>query len=179
MALYRLICAAALLSLLTQESHSQLNVCGKPALNTRIVGGQAAPEGSWPWQASLHRSGTHFCGGSITANLIVYLGRQNQEGINSNEVSRTVKRIINNPNYNSVTSDNDISLLKLSSPVRFTNYIAPVCLAASDSTFFNGTDSWVTGWGNVRSGTPLPSPQSLMEVEVPIVGTGSANVTME
>ncbi|XP_033998542.1 transmembrane protease serine 9-like isoform X2 [Trematomus bernacchii] len=187
MALYRLICAAALLSLLTQESHSQLNVCGKPALNTRIVGGQVAPEGSWPWQASLHRFGNQFCGGSLinsewvltaahcfqspgTANLIVYLGRQNLEGVNPNEVSRTVTRIINHPNYNSGTIDNDICLLKLSSPVPFTNYIAPVCLAASDSTFFSGTDSWVTGWGDVASQTRLPSPKSLMEVEVPIVG---------
>lgn len=41
------------------------SVCGKPELNTRIVGGQAAPDGSWPWQASLHTSGRHFCGGSL------------------------------------------------------------------------------------------------------------------
>ena len=40
-------------------------VCGRPALNTRIVGGQAASEGSWPWQVSLQSSGRHFCGGSL------------------------------------------------------------------------------------------------------------------
>uniref|UniRef100_A0A673HAN9 Trypsin-like n=1 Tax=Sinocyclocheilus rhinocerous TaxID=307959 RepID=A0A673HAN9_9TELE len=45
----------------------QLDVCGQAPLNTKIVGGQAAVQGSWPWQASLHRitSGSHFCGGSL------------------------------------------------------------------------------------------------------------------
>lgn len=85
-----------------------------------------------------------------TSGLIVYLGRQSQEGSNPNEVSQTVTQIINHPDYNSDTNDNDICLLKLSSPVTFTKYILPVCLAAPDSTFHDGTDSWVTGWGNVR-----------------------------
>ncbi|XP_047427796.1 transmembrane protease serine 9-like [Mugil cephalus] len=187
MAVHRAICVFAVLILLIPESMSQLSVCGRPALNTRIVGGQAAPEGSWPWQADLHRNGGHFCGGSLinnqwvmsaahcfpsssTRNLVVYLGRQSQEGSNPNEVSRTVTQIINHPSYNSATSDNDITLLQLSSPVTFTNYISPVCLAATDSTFFAGVNSWVTGWGNIGSGVPLPSPQNLMEVNVPIVG---------
>uniref|UniRef100_A0A8C4DPN3 Peptidase S1 domain-containing protein n=1 Tax=Dicentrarchus labrax TaxID=13489 RepID=A0A8C4DPN3_DICLA len=43
------------------------SVCGQPPLNTRIVGGQAAPAGSWPWQVSLHKGG-HFCGGSLINN---------------------------------------------------------------------------------------------------------------
>ncbi|XP_042560619.1 transmembrane protease serine 9-like [Clupea harengus] len=163
-------------------------VCGQAPLNTRIVGGEDAPVGAWPWQASLHSSrGRHFCGGSLinkdwvmsaahcfpstsTFGPVVYLGRQNQEGSNSNEVSRTVSRIIRHPNYNSRTSDNDIALLQLSSSVTFTNFIRPICLAAANSTFNRGTNSWLTGWGRIRSGVPLPSPQTLQEVDVPVTG---------
>lgn len=90
----------------------------------------------------------YFSPGSVT----VYLGRQTQEGLNPNLVTRSVTQIINHPDYNSGTSDNDIALLKLSSAVTFNDYVLPVCLAASDSTFHNGTDAWVTGWGNIGSG---------------------------
>ncbi|XP_038565935.1 transmembrane protease serine 9-like isoform X2 [Micropterus salmoides] len=189
MAFYKVICVATLLTLLTQESHSQLSVCGKPTLNTKIVGGQVATPGSWPWQASLRTSGSHFCAGTLinnqwvmtaaqccarsgvsTSTLTVYLGLQSLKGSNPNQVSRTVSQIIVHPNFNSRTFDNDICLLKLSSPVTFTTYIQPVCLAATGSTFYKGTVSWATGWGNVGTGVSLPFPQNLMEVQLPIVG---------
>ncbi|XP_047427049.1 transmembrane protease serine 9-like isoform X2 [Mugil cephalus] len=192
MAFHKVTHVFAVLILLIQESVSQLSVCGQPAVSTRIVGGQVAREGSWPWQADLHGRFGHFCGGSLindqwvlsaahcvpsssTSDLVVYLGRQSQDGLNPNEVSRTVTRIINHPSYNNITSDNDITLLQLSSPVTFTNYISPVCLAATNSTFYAGVNSWVTGWGNIRDGVPLPSPQDLMEVDVPIVGNRQCN----
>ena len=80
------------------------------------------------------------------------MGRQSLEGENPNEVSIDVAQIVLHPNYDSDSSDNDIALLKLSSPVTFTDYIRPVCLAAGDSVFNNGTDSWVTGWGRINEG---------------------------
>ncbi|KAM9530532.1 trypsin-1-like [Salvelinus alpinus] len=49
-----------------------------------------------------------------------------QHGSNLNEVSRTVTQIVCHPNYISSTSNNDICLLKLSTPVTFTNYIWPI-----------------------------------------------------
>ena len=87
---------------------------------------------------------------SSTVDLRVYLGVDSVRILNPNEASRTVSRLINHPNYNDIPFNNDIALLQLSSPVTFTNYIRPVCLAANGSVFNNGTTVWVTGWGNIQ-----------------------------
>ena len=90
-----------------------------------------------------------------TSSLVVVLGLESLQGTNANSLTQTVSQIINHPDYNSVTNNNDISLLKLSSPVTFNDFILPVCLAASDSTFFSGVTSWVTGWGDIGFGGRL------------------------
>ncbi|KAM9457474.1 testisin-like [Clarias gariepinus] len=134
---------------------SQLDVCGKAKLNTKIVGGQDAVPGSWPWQVSLQVFGSHFCGGSLINNRWVLSAAHCFAGPR--------------------TQDNDLSLLLLSSAVSFNNYITPVCLAATGSTFNNGTPTWVTGWGNIRFGVNLPSPGTLQEVKVPVIGNRKCN----
>ncbi|XP_023813065.1 polyserase-2 isoform X2 [Oryzias latipes] len=183
---FKVIFVAMALTLLAKESESQNSDCGQPRLNTRIVGGEEAPPGSWPWQVSLHRP-SQYCGGSLIndqwvltaahcapganpAGLTAYLGRHSQQESNPNEVNRTVAEVIIHPDYKGETNENDIALLKLSSPVTFTAYIAPVCLAASGSSFYSGVECWVTGWGNIAIGEALPYPQNLQEVKVPIVG---------
>uniref|UniRef100_A0A8C2L569 Si:dkey-32n7.7 n=1 Tax=Cyprinus carpio TaxID=7962 RepID=A0A8C2L569_CYPCA len=156
-------------------------MCGRTPVTTssRIVGGQNASAGRWPWQASLLRLSRHICGGSLINKEWVlsaahFLGRDTQEGFNPNEVFRYVRLIIKHPKYN-FTNDNDIALLKLRSPVTFTDYISPVCLAAHNSVFNSGTDSWITGWGNISEGVSLPSPKVLQEVEVPVIGNRQCN----
>ncbi|XP_030630907.1 testisin [Chanos chanos] len=163
--------------------------CGVAPLNNRVVGGQDAPQGAWPWQVSLHYQGGHICGGTLinsewvltaahcilstdTTRWTLYLGRQNQStsSANSNEVVRSVQTIIVHPNYNNTLYNNDIALMKLSQAVNFTNYIRPVCLASNTSAFYNSTSCWATGWGRIGKDVPLPSPQTLQEVEIPVVG---------
>ncbi|KAF3698439.1 Transmembrane protease serine 9 [Channa argus] len=166
-------------------------LCGKSPINPRIIGGQDTIQGYWPWQAIVAGSSA-ICGGSLinnqwvlTAahcspsndikNMLVVLGRHRYLIPTNPEMTVGVTKIINHPRYVASTGNNDISLLKLSSPVNFTNYILPVCLAASDSTYYSGTSTWVSGWGDIGSGVPLPAPYNLREVEVPVVGNRQCN----
>uniref|UniRef100_A0A3B1IQH2 Si:dkeyp-93a5.2 n=1 Tax=Astyanax mexicanus TaxID=7994 RepID=A0A3B1IQH2_ASTMX len=161
-------------------------VCGRPQLNTRIVGGQAASPGSWPWQVSLQSFGFHFCGGSLinkdwvlTAahcfqntnekDVKVLLGKQTLTGSNPNQIQRGVRKVIVHERYDPNTQDNDITLLQLDSSVTFNKFIMPVCLAAAGSSFPAATASWITGWGDIASGVSLPDPGLLQEAQVPIV----------
>ncbi|XP_063066929.1 transmembrane protease serine 9-like [Engraulis encrasicolus] len=165
-------------------------VCGRAPLNTGVISGQDAPAGSWPWQASFHRNGSHFCGGSLvskqwiltaahcfpstsTFDLTVYLGLQSQEGSNSNRQIRFVARIEKHPDYNATSRDNDIALVLLSAALTFSDYIRPVCLAANGSVFHNATESWVTGWPN----STAESPATLQQAAPLVVGNRQCNCT--
>ncbi|KAM4536410.1 serine protease 27-like [Odontesthes bonariensis] len=186
MALQQFVCGfAVMIILVCKGCHSQQPECGRVVTTGRIVGGQNASPGSWPWQASLKMYGSFTCGGSLITNqwvltaahcissddvgqTVIHLGLDNLTGPNPNEVNQTLESVVCHPQYDSLTLDNDICLLKLSAPVSFTDYIQPVCLASKDSTFHDGVMSWVTGFGLTSS--PGSPAETLQEVDVPIVG---------
>lgn len=74
----------------------------------------------------------------------------------------TVVEIIGNPNYVGNTFDNDISLLKLATPVD-TNTFNPVRLNWDLASYREGTPCVVMGWGTTQNGNLSPV---LMQAEV-------------
>jgi len=80
--------------------------------------------------------------------------------------------IINHPNYNPSTVENDISLLKLASPVSY-KPIEHLDSSESPYSVIDGLSTTVLGWGSLQEGGS--SPDTLQKVEVPIVSNTVCN----
>ncbi|KAK2895025.1 hypothetical protein Q8A67_012254 [Cirrhinus molitorella] len=158
------------------DGSDELNCdCGKKAYTkSRIVGGQDADVGEFPWQVSLHIKNSHVCGASIISNqwLVtaahcvqddgklkysqpgtweVYLGLHTQKE-KYKATKRLLKQIIPHPSYNPYTYDYDIALMELDSPVTYSETIRPICLPTSKTIFPAGESVSITGWGATREG---------------------------
>uniref|UniRef100_A0A6I8PU66 Chymotrypsinogen B1 n=1 Tax=Xenopus tropicalis TaxID=8364 RepID=A0A6I8PU66_XENTR len=163
--------------------------CGSPAISpvlsgyARIVNGENAVPGSWPWQVSLQdRTGFHFCGGSLVNNLWVVtaahcgvttshrviLGEYDRSSSAEPIQTMSISRVFKHPNYNTNTMINDITLLKLSSTASFNSRVAPVCIPTSSEVFNSPERCITTGWGYVDAYSKL-SPNKLQQVTLPLL----------
>ena len=151
----------------------------------RIVGGQAATS-PIPWQVSLrycNSGGCHFCGGTVldsktiltaahcdvsTSNYIMVGNVNRNQGQNIQ-----VANVINN-NWNQQTMDNDIAILKLSTPLTLGGDVQAICLPSDNFAPADGAPCWVSGWGTLQSGAQT-LPTDLQWVSVPVVSQSSCN----
>uniref|UniRef100_A0A8C0I5M3 Chymotrypsin like n=1 Tax=Balaenoptera musculus TaxID=9771 RepID=A0A8C0I5M3_BALMU len=166
--------------------------CSVPAIrpvlsfSQRIVNGENAVLGSWPWQVSLQDSnGFHFCGGSLISqswvvtaahcNVVpgchfVILGKYDLSSSTEPLQVLSISRVsaITHPFWNPTTMNNDLMLLKLASPAQYTTRISPVCLPSSNEVLLDGL---TLIWDLTTHSRPTGSvtPASLQQVVLPLV----------
>ncbi|XP_069724403.1 chymotrypsinogen 2-like [Phaenicophaeus curvirostris] len=162
--------------------------CGVPAIApvirgyNRIVNGEAAVPGSWPWQVSLQRNGRHFCGGSLisedwvvtaahcsvrTTDTVV-AGAYDQEDPSPDEQRLTIAKVFKNPKFNMLTIRDDIALIKLATPAQLSAQVSPVCLPQSTEDFPGGMTCVTTGWG-LTDPKASQTPAVLQQVALPLL----------
>ncbi|XP_013009008.3 acrosin [Cavia porcellus] len=174
--------------------------------SVRIIGGQTAQPGAWPWMVSLqifmahNNRRYHACGGILLnshwvltaahcfdSKKKVYdwrlvFGAEEIEYGNNKPVraplqERYVEKIVIHEKYNIVNEGNDIALLKITPPVSCGPFIGPGCLP----TFRAGPPKipqtcYVAGWGYIREKAPRPSPV-LLEARVELIDLDLCNST--
>lgn len=156
---------------------------------TRIVNGDKATTGQFPWQVAIYYEEPGYipsrgCGGSIIHenwilsaahcfyNLgdikpLVYAGKTYvpEYATGNHETSLIGVTVFSHPNYNDNTLDNDIALLKLDRPINFNRCTSceaiPIMTEAKESLMDPGTNSIVSGFGTTTIDAKLQSDDLL------------------
>ncbi|XP_017491358.1 PREDICTED: uncharacterized protein LOC108379511 isoform X1 [Rhagoletis zephyria] len=159
----------------------------KQAAQRRIVGGDDAGFGSFPWQAYI-RIGSSRCGGSLVSRRHVVTAGHCVARATPRQVHVTlgdyvinsaveplpaytfgVRRIDVHPYFKFTPQADrfDVSVLTLERPVHFMPHIAPICLPEKNEDFL-GKFGWAAGWGALNPGSRL-RPKTLQAVDVPVI----------
>jgi secreted trypsin-like serine protease len=156
----------------------------------KIIGGKPAAPGEYPWQVSLVVSWIadpnqgHFCGGTIYNNKWIVTAAHCLVGVRAADVHVVAgtnflmpgvnrvnaARLIVHKNYKASTSDEDIALIELRSPLALGTTMQPIALldpTEEPSVLVQDKILTVTGWGaTTQGGTAV---RDLQEVDVPFV----------
>ncbi|XP_021077436.1 brain-specific serine protease 4 [Mus pahari] len=163
--------------------------CGKPQQLNRVVGGEDSTDAQWPWIVSILKNGSHHCAGSLLTNRWVvsaahcFRGNMDKPSLFSvllgawklgNPGPRSQKVgiawVLPHPRYSWKEGTHaDIALVRLEHSIQFSERILPICLPDSSVRLPPKTDCWIAGWGSIQDGVPLPHPQTLQKLKVPII----------
>ncbi|XP_052754250.1 plasma kallikrein isoform X2 [Galleria mellonella] len=159
----------------------------KQTAQRRIVGGDDAGFGTFPWQAYI-RIGSSRCGGSLISRRHVVTAGHCVARAQPRHVRVTLGDYVINsaaeplPAYTfgvrsikvhplfkfTPQADRfDVAVLTLDRNVHYMPHIAPICLPERGSDFL-GQYGWAAGWGALSPGSRL-RPRTLQAVDVPVL----------
>ncbi|XP_048220832.1 transmembrane protease serine 11A [Perognathus longimembris pacificus] len=158
--------------------------CGKrvtPLVVNRIMSGELAAKGAWPWQASLQRGTIHQCGATLISNTwLVTAAHCFKSNANPRQwtvsfgttispplMRRDVRRIVVHERYRSPAREYDIALVQVTPRVAFTADVRPVCLPDASAALRPNATVYITGFGALYYGGE--SQNNLREARVRII----------
>ncbi|KAF5287780.1 hypothetical protein FQA39_LY15716 [Lamprigera yunnana] len=146
-----------------------LPLCAPKSINGRVNEGEIASEGQFPYQISLEYYLTHVCSGSIinpstilTAAHCVDISGQRfltvvvgRNYLMESGVVHSVKKQVAHEEFDSITFEHDIGLLKLTPKISYNDRVQPIALKRSHVG--EGVDLIFSGWGR----SAFPGTESL------------------
>lgn len=141
-----------------------------------VVGGSNAPASGIAYQVSLRSLlNSHFCGGSIisstwvlsaahctqrTGNSINVLMATNT--LNAGGITIRSSRIVNHPQYNSRTLENDVSVVQVSSPFVMSDRVQVIDMGSALAG--GGLLATLTGWGTTSEPGSVPNHLQIIQL---------------
>ncbi|UYV78006.1 hypothetical protein LAZ67_15003180 [Cordylochernes scorpioides] len=164
--------------------------CGRSSARTsRIVGGNDAFFGQFPWQALIQVGGSR-CGGALVgrrhvvtaghcvarsqhqpSNIRITLGdyilHSNVESLPAETFAVSEVRLHPNFRFTPQADRYDVAVLILHRPAPYRDNIRPICIPHKDA-HYHGQMAYAAGWGALEPGSKL-RPKVLQYVGVPVI----------
>ncbi|KAL9700500.1 hypothetical protein quinque_003941 [Culex quinquefasciatus] len=162
----------------------------KPTYGARVIHGGETVYGHHPWQAALRAKRTgksvHWCGAVLISKYhiltaahcligfpkgayMIRLGDYNTDALEQAEIDIFIEDWYIHEEFRvGHHMNNDIAVVLLKTPIRFNNYVQPVCLPAKNQPYHEGANCMISGWGSTQSGSSIHSLE-LRAAKVPLL----------
>jgi HGF/MSP/plasminogen-like protein len=147
----------------------------EPNFHFKVVRGTTAKKGFHPWQASIRAKkqakSAHWCGAVLISRFhlltaahclvgypkgayVIRMGDHLSDKLEDSEVEIYIENFYIHEDFRKGQHmNNDIAVVLLKHPVRFTDHIQPVCLPSKDTVYEAGRNCTISGWGATMSGS--------------------------